>query len=109
LIGGVTVVTLVPKPCQFVGTVEDSRGAPITGARIVFEMRDPEVTGPAVPKPVEITTASGGSFNTPLVPFRTYRVVIEKDGVGKGEVLLKPMCGVCLKLVLTREGVELGD
>lgn len=107
LIGGVTVETLVPKPCQFVGTVANPGGAPIVGAKIIFEMHDPEVTGRDMPKPIEIVASSGGSFTTTLVPFRTYRVIVEKDGVGRGELELKAMCGVCLKFVLTKEGVRL--
>jgi hypothetical protein len=70
-------------------------------------MHDPEVTGRDMPKPIEIVASSGGSFTTTLVPFRTYRVIVEKDGVGRGELELKAMCGVCLKFVLTKEGVRL--
>ncbi len=89
-----------------VGTVVGAGGEPLSGARVVFEMNDAEVTGADVPKPVEITTGSGGTFSATLVPFRTYRVLIAKDGIGKGEVTLKPMCGVCLKFVLSREGAQ---
>jgi subtilisin family serine protease len=109
LIGGVTLQTIVPKPCQFVGTVVGAAGEPLSDALVAFEMNDAEVTGADVPKPVEITTSSAGTFSITLVPFRTYRVLIAKEGIGKGEIKLKPMCGVCLKFVLTHEGAEIGD
>jgi hypothetical protein len=103
----VTVETLIPKPCEFVGTVASPGGAPIAGAKVVFEMHDPEVTGADVPKPIVVLTGSGGAFSTTLIPFRTYRVIVEKEGVGRSETELKPMCGVCLKFVLTKAGVQL--
>jgi len=39
----------------------------------------------------------------------SYRVLIEKQGVGKGNVTIQPMCGVCLRLVLGREEAEVAD
>lgn len=107
LIGGVTVQTIVPKPCPFVGTVVGAGGEPLGEARIIFEMNDPEVPATETPRPINIVTTASGTFSTTLVPYRTYRVIVEKADVGKGELTFKPVCGLCLRFVLSREGVEL--
>jgi hypothetical protein len=106
LIGGVTLETIVPKPCQFAGTVVGPKGEALPGATLVFEMDDPEV---GRSRPIKVVTDGSGSFSTTLTPFRNYHVLVEKNGVGKGELSLKPMCGVCLNFVLGREGVQLGN
>ncbi len=109
LIGGVTVHTVVPSPCQFIGAVVGSAGEPLTDAHLVFEMDDPEVDKADSPKPVTLTTGPGGAFAATLYPYRTYRVLVERAGMGRGEFKFKGRCGVCLKIRLTREGASLED
>jgi len=109
LIGGITAQTIVPKPCRFEGTVVGTNGQPLPGAQLVFQIEDAEVPATQPGNVVNATTDANGSFFVTLTPFRHYRVLIEKQGVGKGNVTIQPMCGVCLRLVLGREEAEVAD
>jgi hypothetical protein len=109
LIGGVTAQTIVPKPCRFVGTVVDPQGRPLAETRLLFEINDPEVTEGQAAYTVKAVTDADGNFGATLTPYRHYRVILEKAGVGKGEVAIQPMCGICLRFVLSREHAELAD
>lgn len=109
LIGGVTAETIVPKPCHFVGIVLGSTRQPLAGARLLFEISDPEITEGRAKYTVAATTGPDGNFEATLTPFRHYRVVIDKAGEGKGEIALQPMCGMCLRFVLAREKVEMAE
>ena len=44
-------------------------------------------------------------YATPF-PDRSYRVQVEKPGPGKGETSFKFICGVCVRFILTSEGVK---
>jgi hypothetical protein len=109
LIGGVTAQTIVPKPCRFVGTVVGTNGQPIPEARLVFEINDPEIQEGQAAYTAKAGTDADGNFEVTLTPFRHYRVMIERPGVGKGEVAIQPMCGICLRFVLSREKAEMAD
>ena len=109
LIGGVTVHTVVPAPCQFIGTVVGPAGEPLSDAHLIFEMDDPEVDKSTSPKPVELTTGPGGALAATLYPYRTYRVLVERAGIGRGEFKFKGLCGLCIRIVLTREGASLAE
>jgi hypothetical protein len=109
LIGGVTAQTIVPKPCHFVGAVVGLKQQPLAGARLVFEINDPEILEDRAKYTVSVQTGPDGNFEVTLTPFRHYRVMIEKPGIGKGEVALQPMCGICLRFVLDRERLEIAD
>jgi hypothetical protein len=104
LIGGVTVRTIVPKPCQFTGSVVDAEGQALPGARLEFRMEDAEV---ASRPPMNVVTDADGNFTIVLTPYRNYRVLIEKQGNGKAEVSLKPMCGLCLRFMLRKDQARL--
>jgi len=106
LIGGVTMQTVVPEPCLLSGTLVSADGLPLVGARVAFEMDDPEVTGSEIPKPVLVTTGAGGSFSATLYPYRTYRVIIEREGVGKRQATFKFICGICIRFLVTPEGLQ---
>lgn len=84
-------------------------GQPLGAARLVFEVDDPEVLAERSKYAANVTSDQDGNFAVTLTPFRHYRVLIEKVGVGKGEVLFQPMCGVCLRFVLNREKAEMAD
>jgi len=106
LIGGVTMQTIVPQACQVAGSVVGPGGQPIVDARVAFEMDDPEVSGADAGKPVIVTSGAGGALAATLFPYRTYRVVIEKEGIGKRETTFKFICGVCVEFILTPDGIE---
>jgi hypothetical protein len=106
LIGGVTARTIVPKPCHFTGSVVGVAGEPLSGARLVFQMEDAEVAGG---RPVKATTDGEGNFTIVLTPYRHYRVLIEKEGTGKAEVSLQPICGDCLRFVLIKDQAYLAQ
>jgi len=107
LIGGVTMQTIVPAPCQLAGVLDGPAGEPLVSARMIFEMEDSEVASTDAPKPVEVMTSAGGAFVASLVPYRTYRIIVEKDGVGKASTTFTFVCGVCAKFVLNSKGVRL--
>lgn len=107
LIGGVTMQTVVPEPCQLNGSVVGPGGAFLDDVHLAFEMDDPELSRADSPKAVLVTTGAAGAFSVTIFPYRTYRVIIEKEGVGKRETTFKFLCGICVKFVLTREGVEI--
>ena len=103
LIGGVTVETLMPKPCRFVGTVlSAAHDEPLAGAVLLFEAVNLEGERMKM-EPVKTQTDGDGTFTVVLEPYRHYRVLIEKEGVGRGEVSIQPLCGDCLTFVLDQK------
>jgi len=56
---------------------------------------------------VSVTTNSEGVFTVPVAPGARHLITIEKSGVGRGTITLRPGCGLDLpKLVLTSKGVR---
>lgn len=112
LIGGVTVQTLVPRPCRMIGAVVDAQGRPVADALLTFAGQA-DSSGAAgfrsisEEHPVSATTDRDGIFSVELAPLLPYMVVVEKGGTGKGKVLVRPTCGTCaMKFLLGSEGVK---
>ena len=55
------------------GTVKDPSGATVSGARI-------EISGPALPQPIILTSDAAGKFIAPNLPAGTYNLKVQKDG-----------------------------
>lgn len=98
LIGGVTVRTLIRKPCRMVGQVVDEKSIPISQARLNFSQASPpyESGEPETAELQAITTATDedGIFSVHLVPSVNYRILVEKPGTGKGELEQRLHCGI---------------
>lgn len=108
LIGGVTVQTFVPRPCRLVGIVLDPEGNPVRRARLAFSRQPvrPEVR--VRRRPTTVSTDRDGVFSVRLTPHARHLVTVEKPRVGRGELAVRPICGVgTLKFVLSREGVKI--
>jgi subtilisin family serine protease len=107
LIGGVTARTFVPKPCVLEGEVVTPSGAPVSGARIMFEKAN-ETHHSSVkrgPRTAAVTTKLDGSFSVTLPADVVQVVRVEKSGVGKGQALLRVDCGKRIRYVLSRSGL----
>ncbi len=107
LIGGVTVQSFVPIPCRVVGVVLDSAGGAVEGAGLAF-VRQTEETATAKPEEVRFTTDKDGVFSGEVTPYVPYVVLVEKAGVGKGSLAVRPRCGFgTLQFVLGESGLTL--
>jgi hypothetical protein len=113
LLGGVTVQTYVPGRCRAVGAVVGTGGKPVVGAQVtigaVAERSEGSTAGqvktPAVS--TTVTTDREGLFSVELTPDVPNVVAIAKPGIGKGEVTLRPACGLGLPVfVLGTTGVS---
>jgi subtilisin family serine protease len=116
LIGGVTVQTFVPKPCQAEGVVLDAMGKPVRAARVEFEKeaetqaQEPAMQAKPAPmpkagRPPVVYTDSSGRFSATLAGEVTYRVQVSKTGAGDGKLLVQFVCGKPLTLVLGKGGL----
>jgi subtilisin family serine protease len=103
LIGGVTVQTIVPRPCRLLGIVVDRRGRPIEKAVVKFTPRLAKARGDA-----ETTvTDSDGVFSIRFLPKTSYRIAVDAREVGKGEIVLRPECGIGkFRLEVSKEGLR---
>jgi hypothetical protein len=116
LIGGVTMRTFVPKPCRLVGSVVDSKGNPIAGARVSFARFSGEAESaqrasqdeePHVTRATSRVTDADGVLNVEITPSVLQTVTVEKAGVGMGSASFRPHCGVgTVQFVLRKEGVK---
>lgn len=103
LIGGVTVRTYVPRPCRVFGEVVDANGRPVAGARLSTKLAAP---GKAAFQPREASamTNRDGVFSLAIVPDVQQTFTVQRAGVGRGNLTLRPGCGLDLpRLVLTPE------
>jgi len=116
-IGGVTVQTFVPRPCRVVGVVRDPKGEPVPGARLVFSQQpegaapdemEKQPARPGSQPSAAVQTDEDGTFSVRITPHLSHIITLEKAGVGKGQLSLRPVCGA-LTFVLSQEGVKLVD
>ena len=99
LIGGVTVDTLKPGPCQVAGRLLDVSGSPLSGVQLEFS---------AGSAPTGVTTGGGGTFSLDLLRLKPYAVVakLPNGDVVKGS--FQALCGpMVLQVVKTAKGMEL--
>jgi subtilisin family serine protease len=99
LAGGVTVQTLVPRPCRVVGLLVDGRGMPIGGAQV----RLARETG-GVARDTRILTDEDGIFIVPITPMAAHVVTVAARGQQTGKLSLRPTCGT-LTLQLDERGL----
>jgi len=108
LLGGVTVRTIVPKPCEMYGQVENEKGEPVAGARVMLSRLDHLEAGSKGANEVSATTNADGVFVIHATPMILQRLTVEKAGVGKGQMDLRPTCGTSLAgLVLSGNTLEI--
>jgi len=108
LLGGVTVRTIVPKPCEMYGQVENEKGEPVAGARVMLSRLDHLEAGSKGANEVSATTNADGVFIIHTTPMILQRLTVEKAGVGKGQMDLRPTCGTSLAgLVLSGNTLEI--
>jgi hypothetical protein len=115
LLGGVTAQTIVPKPCEVYGQVLNEKGQGVSDARVTFTRLDHreqakagESAGAAkLANEVSVTTNEEGVFTARITPEILQRLTIEKLGVGKAELVLRPTCGLSLAgLILHGDRIE---
>ncbi len=118
LIGGVTVRTYVPRPCRVYGQIVDRAGRPVRGARVTFrrvlsgakEQRPPVTQTKAASfqkREISVVTDGDGVFSVFITPEVLQTLSVEKAGVGKGKLTLRPACGLGLpRLVLGPKGLQ---
>jgi hypothetical protein len=99
LAGGVTVQTLVPRPCRVVGLLVDGRGMPIGGAQV----RLTRETG-GVARDTRILSDEDGIFIVPITPMAAHVVTVAARGQQTGKLSLRPTCGT-LTLQLDERGL----
>ncbi len=106
LIGGVTVRTYVPRPCRAFGEVVDVNGRPVAGAHIWTKLASPgKATFPH--REGMVMTNRNGVFSLSIVPDVPQVFSVQRMGVGRGKLTLRPGCGLDLpQLVLTAEGLH---
>ncbi len=109
LIGGVTVQTYVPKPCRLVGQVVGTKGDPISGATLRFHLDLPKGLLPAPWERDRVTvTDAYGVFALEVLPDVPHRLRLTRAGIRKGEILLRPTCGVgTLRVELGKQDIRL--
>ncbi len=127
LTGGVTVETFVPQKCKVYGQVSKPNGSPIGNAQVTFIRLDHldldhldkdhldkdhlgETAHPARREQIEATvkTDDEGVFEAEITPDILDLIRIDKEKVGKGELKLRPSCGLSLNgLVLYPHEIEI--
>ncbi|MEQ6342680.1 MAG: S8 family serine peptidase [Gammaproteobacteria bacterium] len=106
LIGGVTVRTYVPRPCRAFGEVVDANGHPVAGARILTKLASPGKATFLYREALAMTNRDG-VFSLSIVPDVPQTFSVQRAGVGRGKVILRPGCGLDLpRLVLTAQGLR---
>jgi hypothetical protein len=118
LSGGVTAQTIVPRPCRVYGQVVDPKGQPVGGARVTFSRIDhlqsptageSKAAALAANQVAGVTNADG-IFEMEITPEILQRLTIEKPKVGRGELELRPTCGLSLAgLVLKPDSIEIRE
>lgn len=115
LLGGVTVKTIVPKPCEIYGQVSNEKGEAVVGARVTLTRLDhlqsasnESTAASKAVNEVSATTNADGVFVMHATPLILQRLTVEKAGVGRGQMDLRPTCGTSLSgLVLDGNNLEI--
>jgi hypothetical protein len=107
LVGGVTVKTYVPRPCQVYGQLFDVAGRPLAGARVAFA---PDRQSEKHPGLLQGSARSGadGVFSLRLTPDIPQLLTVEGQGGAKGTVSVRPVCGLGFpRLVLAKDSLRI--
>jgi hypothetical protein len=122
LTGGVTVETFVPQKCKVYGQVSKPNGVPIADAQVTLIRLDhlnkdhldqdhlDATAHPARAEQIEasVKTDGEGVFEAEITPDIIDLIRIDKEKVGKGELKLRPSCGLSLNgLVLHPHEIEI--
>lgn len=103
-IGGVTVVTYVPKPCPVEGQLVDVQGHPLALARLELNPAEEGHAG------IDVVgnSDSNGFFKIVVTPDVPQTLRISAAGGESGRITLRPMCGPSLpRVVVGKQTVKL--
>jgi hypothetical protein len=99
-IGGVTVVSYVPRPCNVQGQLVDVVGRPLSRAQIDLAALEPEHAKTSA----HTTTDAQGFFEVTTLPDVLQRLSVRAEGGWTGQLALRPMCGPSLPRVVVGKG-----
>ncbi len=110
LIGGVTVRTFVPQICKARGQVVDAKGRPIAKAQVHVAMvpsGEPKDGGAITPVDSTVYTDESGVYTVQIAGDARHLFTVEKEGIGRGEIMLRPGCGLEIpRLTLSENALE---